>query len=91
MESSGVVRLRGLFKSTLATGGTPSIIGTFADLPAFFTPLQKEIYLAIASGSGTGEARIQVNPDGSIETPVQMNGGGALWISLAGITWVANV
>lgn len=90
MEAGGVVRLRGLFKSTIATGGTPSITGTFADMPIFFSPLQNEVFDNIASGSSIGSARIQVLPNGELQTPQQMNGGGALWISLAGITWVAN-
>lgn len=90
MEPGNVVRLRGLFKNTGASVGTPSVVGTFADMPLFFSPPFNEIYHTIASGSGTGAARIEVWPDGRLETPSQMNGGGALWISLSGITWVTN-
>jgi hypothetical protein len=91
MEPGNVVRLRGLFKANAATVGTPSIVGVFADMPTFFSPPLEEVFHTIASGSGLGAARIEVFPDGRLETPQQMNGGGALWISLAGITWVANM
>lgn len=91
MEAGNLVRFRGLFKNTGAIiTGPQSVTGTFADLPLFFTPENIEIFHVISGGSGPeGDARIDINPDGTMVTPRQSNGGGALYISLAGVTFVA--
>lgn len=92
MEANNVVRLRGIFKSTLAVStGPQSVIGFFADLPFQFTPSASIILHGPASGTGVGTAQINVYPSGGMETPIQSNGGGALWISLEGLSFIAAI
>lgn len=91
MEANNVVRFRGMFKANAASlSGPQSVVGTFADMPFFFQPLEWEIFPAMSGGTGIGQARIDVLPNGEILTPSQHNGGGAVWISLTGVSYVAG-
>lgn len=91
MEANNVVRCRGMFKANAAVStGPQSVTGVFADMPQFWSPVEWEIFHVISAGVSTGQARIDIHPDGAFETPLQANGGGALYISLTGVSWVAG-
>ncbi len=84
-DDQSVVRLKGLLKDGITALGTPIF-----KLPVGYRPSENRIFsVATFNGVSLIHARIDVAPDGDVQTGVQDNNVQNAWLSLDGISFVA--